>query len=81
MQTFQRDVDSGPARFRPGLLQRDDFRVIAPVVFVKTFANNRAIPDDDATHRRIRARQSDTFACQVQRVRHEVRIVGFHGAS
>ena len=40
---FERDVESGAARIFPRVLECDDFRVIATVVVVKSFAHNSAV--------------------------------------
>ena len=46
------------------------------IVLVESLAEDRAILDDDAANRGIGAGQTDAFARQVQRVLHEMEIVG-----
>src|SRR5262249_52275354 len=74
-------IKRGAARAIAGLFQRDDFRMVSPVVLAEAFADDGAILDDDAADRRVRAGQADTFAREVQGVFHEALIVGIHGVS
>ena len=72
---FERDIERRAARLLLGRFQRDDFRMVAPLVLMKTLANNLALANDDATHHGIRAGEAGAFAGQRQRVLHEVLIV------
>jgi hypothetical protein len=60
------------------LFERDDFRVVAPIVLMETFTEDGAVFDDHATNGGIRARQTNAFRGKVQRMFHEVLIVSIH---
>src|SRR5258706_16383548 len=68
---FERDVKRRAARLFTGGLQRDDFRVVAPFVLMKTFTDDLALAHDNATHHGIGAGEAGAFAGQGQRVLHE----------
>ena len=75
---LQRDVECGTARAICALFERDDFRMVAPIVLMEAFAEDGAVFDDHATNGGIRAGQADTLRGKVQRVFHEMLIVSVH---
>src|ERR1700687_174741 len=50
---FERDVKRRAARLFTGGLQRDNFRVVAPFVLMKTFTDDLPFAHDNATHHGI----------------------------
>jgi hypothetical protein len=76
---FQVDVSGCSSRFLSCLSQSHNLGVIALVVFVESFAKNRAIFHDDAPHQRVGTSQSDGVTRQLKSVLHEMWIVWIHG--
>jgi hypothetical protein len=76
---FQVHVGGCASRFLSRLSQSHNLGVVALVVFVESFAENRAIFHDDAPHQRVGTSQSDGFARQLKSVLHEMWIVWIHG--
>ena len=72
---FERDVERRALRFCSGGFERDDFRVIALLVLMKSLTDDFAVAHNDATDRRIRAGEADAFAREVERVVHEANVV------
>ena len=62
-------------RLSAGGLERDNFRVIAIFVLMKSLADDFAFMNDHAADRRIRTREADAFAREVERVIHEANVV------
>ena len=75
---LQRDVHRRAACFFAGGFQRDDFRVIALFVLVKTFADDLAFANEDAADHGIGTGEANAFAGQFQRVFHEASGVSVH---
>jgi hypothetical protein len=76
---FESDVESCATGAFAGLFERDDFRVVAPIVLVEAFAENCAVFYDYAADGWVGAGEADAFAREVQRVFHESNVVGIHG--
>ena len=76
---LQAHVHRRAARFFARCFERDYFRVVAPIVLVKTFADNLAVAHHHAAHHRIRAGQTNAFARKRQRVLQEANVVFVHG--
>src|SRR5204863_2414647 len=62
--------------------QRDDLRVIPPIVLMKAFTDNlsavNSIADDDAADGGIWAREAHAFARKLERALHEANVMLVH---
>ena len=74
-------VEGGAARAVSSLFEPDDFRVVAPVVMVEALAEERTILHDDAADGGVGTGEADALTREVQRMLHEVNVVGVHGSS
>jgi hypothetical protein len=75
---FQRDVHRCATRSLTGRFQRDDFRVVTPIVLVKSFSNDFSLADDHTANHGIWTCEATPLARKRQGVLHEANGVFVH---
>jgi hypothetical protein len=82
---LESDVERSSAGAVAGGFESDDFGVVAPVILMKTFADDFTVAagvvaaNDDAADRGIGTGEADAFARESERMFHEANVVVSYG--